>query len=205
MMGAGSLAACPKCGGKGGFDTWSEPCLKTSMHYKNECAVCRGKCYLPGQQQERPPQQAQFPQQPVVATSTMGGMGGMGFSSSTSMSVGAGGMQVSMNGSAAPAASAVPAPQAPQAYPSPDSNQQQEQQQPVRQQFPDAPASQQVDSSGLVFLNYLWRLNETHRFRLRQKDVMDMPMLGPMETDVVCCRSFRSVEHYFYLVSFVVC
>jgi hypothetical protein len=45
------------------------------MHYKNECAVCRGKCYLPGQQQERPPQQAQFPQQ-AVRRDDLGGMGG---------------------------------------------------------------------------------------------------------------------------------
>jgi hypothetical protein len=74
-----------------------------------------------------------------------------------------------------PAASS-PAPVATPSYPAPQH----------AAAHPDAPLTQPVDTSGgPVFLNYLWRLNDTHRFRLRQKDVMDMPMLGPMETDVV--------------------
>jgi len=50
--------------------------------------------------------------------------------------------------------------------------------------YPDAPATQDVDlSGGPVFFNYLWRLNEEHTFRLKERDSMSM-MGMKIDTDV---------------------
>lgn len=37
-----SMTRCGHCGGKGGLDTWGDPCLRSDMFYKRSCPQCSG-------------------------------------------------------------------------------------------------------------------------------------------------------------------
>ena len=45
---AGKRSACKLCHGKGGIDTWGEPCEYTSRRKKMDCPACEGVCFFVG-------------------------------------------------------------------------------------------------------------------------------------------------------------
>lgn len=36
------MTTCSHCNGKGGLDTWGDPCIRSSMHFKAACPQCTG-------------------------------------------------------------------------------------------------------------------------------------------------------------------